>query len=353
MVNQEFFSILKRGQIVIRKWNLEFLKEAKTSRNTLKFHPVYFVGLAGGNEEFIAWSECAPILGLSDENEATVLAQLKILSDIKSELEWKSLFNSACSSVRFCMELLYQSAMASHPFSPFRNTNTFQIPINGLVWMNSDVDTMLEESIDKWMNGYSCIKFKVGALNFEEECRMILEFRKRVGDQVQIRLDANGAWTWEEALEKMSVLSQWNIHSIEQPIPKGNWKDMNFLVNQSAIPIALDEELIGIEENQISVLLETIMPKFVVIKPSLHGGFQTSERWINEATKRGIQWWVTSALESNIALNGIARWLSLFNPSLYQGLGTGGLYANNWISPLQISNGILLIDDNINWKQPW
>jgi o-succinylbenzoate synthase len=215
------------------------------------------------------------------------------------------------------------------------------IKINGLVWMSS-IEEMYRQAEEKLNSGFQCLKFKVGALDFETEVNLLKMIRKQLDPDIEIRLDANGAFPESEALQKLEILSEYNIHSIEQPIKPGQWESMAFLCASSPIPIALDEELIGISDaRQRAQLINIINPAYIILKPSLLGGLAVADEWIQVAEDHHIDWWATSALESNIALNAIAQWAATKNSSLPQGLGTGGLYIKNFPLPLEIKNGEL------------
>ena len=223
------------------------------------------------------------------------------------------------------------------------------IPINGLVWMGNK-EFMLDQISEKLQVGFSCIKIKVGAIDFAEEVELLKFIRLNYpADVVEIRLDANGAFAPDEVYRKLHILSQFNIHSIEQPIKAGQIKLMAEICSNSPIPVALDEELIGRIGTDKSALLEAIKPAYIILKPSLLGGFKQCSAWIEAATKLGIAWWVTSALESNIGLNAIAQWTFTQKNPLVQGLGTGGLYINNISSPLSIKDGNLFFDPKVSW----
>ena len=351
MDHQEHLAFLSRGKITVHPWSLRFIHPARTSRNVLKTHPVYFIQYHSFEGDLTGISECAPIIGLSAESNSEVEAQLQQLVNIDSAWTWIELYQTASSSVRFAMELLLRSVHSSDGYRPFRE-EAGSVPINGLVWMN-EIATMLEEGIQKWQAGFHCVKFKVGAFDFDDELNMLKAFRKKVGEEVIIRLDANGAWDYDQALRNIERLAPLRIHSIEQPIKKGSWSEMRKLCQNASIQVALDEELIGCTLLQMDELIEEIRPPFLVLKPSLHGGFEQCEKWIQLAKARNLQWWATSALESNIGLNAIYRWVSQFQPTLHQGLGTGALYDNNWESPLMIKKGALFSNDNISWRQPW
>ena len=225
------------------------------------------------------------------------------------------------------------------------------IPINGLIWMG-DYDCMLSQIEKKMEAGFRCIKLKIGAINFEEELALLRYIRSHFSSkEIELRVDANGAFSPVDAMEKLKRLSELDLHSIEQPIRAGQWEEMARLTSASPLPIALDEELIGyntLERKQ--ELLSTIRPQYIVIKPSLHGGMCGGDEWITEAEKRHIGWWVTSALESNIGLNAIAQWCATFNNPLPQGLGTGLLFTDNVEVPLEIRKRLLVVLQRMIFK---
>ena len=211
-----------------------------------------------------------------------------------------------------------------------------------------DKEFMQKQIREKIAAGYRCIKLKVGALDFDTEKEMIKEIRKQFSaDDIELRLDANGGFSAEQALEKLKILADYQIHSIEQPIKPNQWERMAEICQKSPIPVVLDEELIGLQPD-IKILKE-INPAYIILKPSLIGGFSISEEWIQMADKLNIGWWITSALESNIGLNAIAQWASSLNTSLPQGLGTGQLYHNNIPSPLEIKDAKLYYNNKTEW----
>jgi L-alanine-DL-glutamate epimerase-like enolase superfamily enzyme len=223
------------------------------------------------------------------------------------------------------------------------------IPINGLIWMGG-LDYMLQQVAIKIYDGFSCIKLKVGGLDFEKECDILRYIRRKYyRENITLRLDANGAFKLDEAMYRLEELSKFNVHSIEQPIKAGS-DEMQLLCKNSPIPIALDEELIGIYSREEKIdLLERIMPSYLILKPSLHGGFYSCNEWIALAESRGIGWWITSALESNIGLNAIAQFTASFDIHTPQGLGTGGIYKNNVPSPLTVHRGFLSVSNGEQW----
>jgi L-alanine-DL-glutamate epimerase-like enolase superfamily enzyme len=211
---------------------------------------------------------------------------------------------------------------------------------------------MHQQLLQKLAEGFNCIKLKIGAIDFNTELKLLSSVRDRYGSgAISLRVDANGAFNTEQAKGRLASLAQYAVHSIEQPIPAGNWEAMQELCRETPVPIALDEELIGIHDfAQKEELLRTIMPQYLVLKPSLVGGFAGSLEWITLAEKFGVGWWVTSALESNIGLNAIAQWVATLKTDLPQGLGTGGLFTNNFDSPLQVAEGCLYYRNNLNWN---
>jgi L-alanine-DL-glutamate epimerase-like enolase superfamily enzyme len=252
------------------------------------------------------------------------------------------------------MEMLRAGIAQQNPFKLFPGAFTSGeqiVPINGLIWMGnkSEMRARIREKLDQ---GWKCLKLKVGALDFDTECGILSEIRGEYSPtDLMIRLDANGAFTPDQALEKLKILSAFEIHSIEQPIRPGQWENMAGLCEQSPIPIALDEELIGVHSySDKKNLLEQIKPTFVVLKPTLHGGFRACDHWIDLAQESGTGWWATSYLESDIGLNAIAQWVgSRAVPGVYQGLGTGSLYTNNLPSPLVSSARGLRLDLHKSW----
>ncbi|WP_317170122.1 o-succinylbenzoate synthase [Rhodocytophaga rosea] len=223
------------------------------------------------------------------------------------------------------------------------------IPINGLIWMGKP-EFMRQQIDEKLMQGYTCLKLKIGALDFDKECELLGYIRKQYpAEQITLRVDANGAFSTGDALEKLKILAQYDLHSIEQPIRQGQWSEMASLCRHTPLLIALDEELIGVIDKK-QELLQTIHPQFIILKPSLLGGFHHSLEWIKLAEKMNIGWWITSALESNIGLNAISQFTASLNNPLPQGLGTGQLYSNNITSPLEISKGYLHYNLARSWS---
>ena len=324
---------------------------SRTSRDVLYNKPSWYLVIRDQNR--IGVGECSIIPGLSLDRVNDIETKLdyicrEISSGNKLDIEE---FNDY-PAIKFALE----TALRDFDFSesPFKiNDSNFsnfkdKIKINGLVWMG-DIKFMRSQIIEKVNLGFSCIKIKVGALKFESELQLIKEIRRDFTHKdLEIRLDANGAFKINEALEKLERLNEFSIHSIEQPIKKNHWQEMAELCELSPIPIALDEELIGINLSKAE-LLDTIKPDYLILKPSLLGGFKECDNWISLAKENGIKWWATSALEGNVGLNAIAQWVYTKNSKLRQGLGTGMLFKNNVNSPLEISADSIYLNENKEW----
>ncbi len=331
---------------------LKFKFDARTSRGPMTDRQVWYLIIE--EEGFIGIGEAAPIPGLSADHIALWEAKLQWLKDHINDDEKR--IKSALKhfpALYFGYEMAMKSIDCEHPMMLYPSVFTSGragIPINGLVWMNeaqhmqSQIDRLIDE-------GFTILKMKVGGIDWAEELKLIKELRKKLDStEIQLRLDANGAWTPKEAREKLNRLSEFEIHSIEQPIKPGQWEEMASICAESPIPIALDEELIGITELKMKKeLINIITPDYLIIKPTLLGGFKASEEWIKLAKSNGIDWWVTSSLESNVGLNAISQWVVTQLPNMPQGLGTGGLFENNIPSPLQVRKGKLLIHPTLTW----
>lgn len=279
--------------------------------------------------------ECALFKGLSAEDTPSYTAHLENFCSNPSADTLPEI-----SSIRFGYETAMLSLNArgsSRLIESAFTTQSSPIQINGLIWMGTKQE-MCARIAEKLDAGFRCVKLKIGGINFDDEAELLANIRREFpSGSIELRLDANGAFTPQNALERLNRLSEFDIHSIEQPIKSGQWEEMARLCRLSPIPIALDEELIGFHSDDFKTrLLDTISPSYIILKPSLCGGFEESDRWIELAENRNIGWWATSALESNIGLNAIAQWVACYNPTMPQGLGTGALYTNNFPSPLQL-----------------
>jgi len=336
------------------KRTFHFNFDARTSRGRMKEKHSWFVKVWHEHDPHcIGLGECGPLPGLSVDDQPDFEEVLKDclhkLTD--SDLAVDSIVPIGFPSIRFGIETALLDLKYGGQRKIFDNSflKGTPLPINGLVWMG-DLDSMLQQVSAKIEKGFRCIKIKVGGLNFEKECDILQYIRsKYYRENITIRLDANGAFKPDEALYKLNELSRFNIHSIEQPIKTG-LDILPELCRKSPIPVALDEELIGVEVAEEKIkLLDRINPAFIILKPTLHGGLKSCEEWIRLAEERQIGWWMTSALESNIGLNAICQFTANYPVTLPQGLGTGQLYDDNFDSPLTVSNGEIFYDQNKPW----
>lgn len=334
------------------KHTLVFNFPAGTSRGVLKSKDSWIIQLQGGNR--IGYGECSLIPGLSPDDPERIEEVLELsLRKICNGNPLATMPLEDFPAVRFGLECALQdlNTEGTHRLFPssFLDQNA-GIPINGLIWMG-DKSFMLEQVKQKLAEGFRCLKLKIGAINFDTELDILEGIRNEFEPhQLELRVDANGAFTINEVQSKLNQLAQYSIHSIEQPITPGNWPEMAEVCSNSPIPVALDEELIGLPEADILPLLETTNPAYIILKPSLLGGLKASRKWIEAAEKREIGWWVTSALESNIGLNAIAQFCASLNTIMPQGLGTGKLFENNYPSPLKIKDAHLYYESGSRWN---
>jgi len=298
--------------------------------------------------------ECGILRGLSVDDRPDYEDQLKwVCTNIHLDLDTLLAELTEWPSIQFGVEMAFKSLKSQSSFTLFPSEFTrgnAVIPINGLVWMGDDafMRQQIKEKIDA---GFSCIKLKIGAIDFQTELDILKSIRSQFSvSDIELRVDANGAFQPKDALEQLKRLSEFQIHSIEQPIQPKQFELMAQLCEQSPIAIALDEELIGVFSNEKKQeILKTIQPQYIILKPSLVGGFKGSKTWIDIAEQENIGWWITSALESNVGLNAIAQWTYTLQNTMPQGLGTGGLYTNNFLSPLTVKNGTLHYDITKDW----
>ena len=339
-------------KIKIEERLLHFKQPAGTSRGVYTERRLWLVSISDGDA--VGVGECAPLLDLScDALEPHIYN--KVLRDF-------------CDQMVQTGEIPYE-AMRDYPSMLFgletamlnlrRGNCLFDtsfargevgIPINGLVWMGS-YEEMLKRLEEKLKLGFRCVKLKVGAIDFDKELDLVKRIRERFSHrEVELRLDANGGFTPDEALYRLELLSQYAIHSIEQPIKQKQWAKMAELCRDAPLPIALDEELIGVNDPVAKrQMLRIIKPAYIVLKPSLHGGMMGCREWIDIAHEEGVGSWITSALESNIGLNAIAQFCSdVYGDAISfpQGLGTGQLFTDNIPMPLEIRGDKLWISKN-------
>jgi len=343
------------------KKSFEFNFKARTSRGLMRDKTSWFVRVYDpGNPSIQGIGECAPLPGLSidatpafEETLADVVNNIGKINGGDITLLDK-IISADHPSIMFGFETALLDLANGGKRIIYKNkfAEGFQkIPINGLVWMG-DMDFMMNQINEKIASGFRCIKLKVGGLDFDRECDMLNYIRKRYyKETITIRLDANGAFKTDDVLFRLTELAKFNIHSIEQPIKPGQ-PEMEELCRKSPIPVAFDEELIGMKTQSEKIkLLDSLKPQFLILKPTLHGGFRHCSEWISLAGERGIGWWITSALESNLGLNAICQFTANYPIEMPQGLGTGSIYAQNFTSPLQVDAGYISYNSLGEWKQ--
>lgn len=335
-----------------KKYILNFKKPSGTSRGILHTKETFFILLQNKGKTGIG--ECALFRGLSADDVPEYEKKLTWVCE-NIHLGETVLLDAMQSfpSIQFGLEQAFLSLQSNNPFELFPSDFTqskASIAINGLIWMGKP-NFMKQQIQEKIKAGFSTIKLKIGAIDIETEIKLLTQIRKEFNaNEIELRVDANGAFDPKTALEKLKRLSDLQLHSIEQPIKAGHYKAMAKLCEQTPLPIALDEELIGVFETaQKQELLQYIKPQYIILKPSLIGGLAGSNEWINFAEEQQIGWWITSALESNIGLNAIAQYTYQLGVSMPQGLGTGGLFTNNFESPLQVKNGYLRYNNTLDW----
>jgi L-alanine-DL-glutamate epimerase-like enolase superfamily enzyme len=338
-----------------KKHTLRFIKPGGTSRGVLTEKDSWYLIVYDDNQpEKKGIGECSILPGLSVDDRPDFEQKLaEVAHDVERHTYWLKEGLEKFPAIRFGLEAAMKDLLAETPrilFPSEFTTGKEDIPINGLIWMSSFED-MYQQIKEKTEQGFDCIKLKIGAIDFEEEMELLKRIRREFTKKdIELRVDANGAFAPEEALEKLKRLSEWKLHSIEQPIRQNQWEEMARICSLSPVPVALDEELTGIcQPEKVKEMLDVIKPAYIILKPSLLGGWQQSELFIREAGKRNISWWVTSALESNIGLNAIAQWTFTLKNKMYQGLGTGQLFENNLPSPLTIREGNLHYNVNESW----
>ena len=336
-----------------QKYILDFKRASGTSCGVLTQKETWFLILEKDSKKGIG--ECGILRGLSIDDRP----------DYEEKLQWvcknidlgkQKLYDSLIEfpSIQFGIEMAFLSLESDNPLELFPSDftkNKRSIPINGLVWMG-EPSYMKEQIEQKIAEGFNCIKLKIGAIDFDKELELLQFIRTHFDSKtIEIRVDANGGFSVEEALSKLNQLYKFDLHSIEQPIKQQQIAEMAELCEKTPFPIALDEELIGVFSlDDKEELLQQIKPQYIILKPSLIGGFQGTQEWISIAQKHNIGWWITSALESNIGLNAIAQFTFTLQSPLPQGLGTGGLYTNNFDSPLEVKEGQLWYNTDLKWS---
>tara|TARA_B110000037_G_scaffold74929_1_gene89923 strand:- start:36 stop:1079 length:1044 start_codon:yes stop_codon:yes gene_type:complete len=328
---------------------LNFIIPSGTSRGVLKNKPTWFLKIYHyDNPKIFGLGECGPIEGLSIEPIDKMMIQLKKVQNSINNLS--SLDLNLFPSIQFGIENALKDLKNGGKRIVFKNSflEGKPIKINGLIWMGNK-DFMISQIKSKIEKGFSCLKLKIGSIDFMEEISILKNIRKKFSSKVlEIRVDANGAFSTKDIFKKLDTLEELKIHSIEQPIATNQWSYLKEICEKSPIPIALDEELIQLKKKK-NEFIEYISPHYLVLKPTLIGGFKETKKWINIAEKNNIKWWVTSALESNVGLSAIAQFCGNYQLSLPQGLGTGQLFSNNISSPLEIKGENIFYKNDKTW----
>ncbi len=336
-----------------KKHVLQFISPGGTSRGVLTTKETWFLMLREGDKTGIG--ECAMFRGLSYDD----------VPDYEQKLQWVCLHIEKgldfllgelrdYPSIQFGLEQAFRSLEAEHPFLLYPSDFTESVGpilINGLIWMGKR-EAMEAQLRQKVAMGFHCLKLKIGAIDFDTELDILKGIREDYSkEEIELRVDANGAFGQADAFGKLEQLATLDIHSIEQPVKPGQYRLMKALCEAGLVDIALDEELIGLtSETKKRELLQIVKPHYLILKPSLLGGFRGSHEWITLAREFGIGWWVTSALESNIGLNAIAQWTYTLQNPMPQGLGTGQLFSNNVESPLEVTDGSLWYRKDKTWN---
>jgi len=336
-----------------QKYILNFMQASGTSRGVLRTKETYFLKVV--DVDNIGYGECAVFKGLSVDDRPDYEEKLEWLcQNINRNLVELLQGLIEFPSIQFGLEQAFLSVKSENPYQLFPSKFTESkdsIKINGLIWMGTEA-FMRQQIREKLDVGFSTLKLKIGAIDFKSEISLLKSIRKEFSsEEIEIRVDANGGFLPSEALEKLKRLSELNLHSIEQPIKQGQIAEMAELCSSTPLPIALDEELIGVfNVTDKQKILQIIKPQYIILKPSLVGGFKGSTEWIQLALAQHIGWWITSALESNIGLNAIAQWTYTLNNNMPQGLGTGSLFTNNFESPLEVKGENLHYNNKIKWN---
>jgi len=335
-----------------KKHMLYFKQPGGTSRGVLLTKETYFLIIEHNGKKGVG--ECGLFRGLSVDDRPDYEEKLQWLCsniNLGKEALLKQL--SYLPSIQFGLEQALLSIESNHKFILFPSKFTqgkAAIPINGLIWMGT-ANFMKQQIKNKIESGFTTLKLKIGAIDFDTEIALLKSIRQEfTSSEIELRVDANGAFSPQNALDKLKILAEYDLHSIEQPINAGQWEQMAALCAHTPLPIALDEELIGVHSLlDKQKLMKTLKPQYIILKPSLVGGIRESKAWIKTANNLNVGWWITSALESNIGLNAIAQFTYSLQTSMPQGLGTGSLFTNNILSPLEVKTGQLHYNPNLTW----
>ena len=339
------------------KRSLKFKQAGGTSRGVLYTKPSWFIKIEDADRG-VGLGECSIIPNLSIDDSPDL--EKKINEVCRNINRYQYNYHDTLAkypSLRFALEMAFRGLENNNPHVLYASNFTRgeqAIVINGLIWMG-DAEAMLQGIEQKLKQGFSCLKLKIGAIDFDQELQLLKHIRQRFSHHtLELRVDANGAFSPQEALRKLEALNTYHLHSIEQPIKAGQVDEMHQLCRKTPFPIALDEELIGHNSYEDKkALISSICPQYIILKPSLLGGWKASEEWVAIANEHNVEWWATSALEANVGLNAIAQWTYQMNNPLKQGLGTGQVFSNNIASPLYLKGEQLYYDFNTQWQDPF
>lgn len=342
-------------QATFQKYTLQFKQPSGTSRGVLRTKDSWFIFLQNSDNPTITGiGECGLLKGLSADDVPEYEAKVaEVCSNINKHAYWLSEGLLEFPSIHFGVEIALKDLASQGSKILFPSDFTekeMPVPINGLIWMG-EKQFMFDQIKSKLAAGFDCIKLKIGAIDFAAELDLLKYIRQQFSAKdIEIRIDANGAFNPSNALEKLKRLSEFELHSIEQPIKQGQLQAMANLCDKTPLPIALDEELIGVfTAEKKRAVIETIQPQYLIFKPSFIGGYSGTQEWIDLCSEFDTPWWMTSALESNIGLNAIAQWTAVLDNPMPQGLGTGQLYTNNIDSPLMVENGRIYYKQDGEW----
>jgi len=344
------------------KHTLNFKFDAGTSRGILKTKDSFYIKLYDeSNSSKFGIGEASPLKGLSIDFRYDFEAFLRIFiikfnqETLAEKQIWEAIYSPLFDkwpSIRFAFEMALFDLKNGGQRTLFKNDfsqKKAEIEINGLIWMGDEA-FMSKQIVEKLKAGFRTIKMKIGAIDFDAEYQLLKTIRANFSaDELTLRVDANGAFEKDEAKEVLKALAKLDIHSIEQPIKAGQWENMAELCAFTPTPIALDEELIHVPLEEQENLLDTIKPQFSIFKPTLLGGFRSTDRWIELVKRKNISWWITSALEANVGLNAICQYTYSTNNVLPQGLGTGSLFENNIPCPLNVAHGFITLNGKDEW----
>ena len=345
-------------RLALSPYTLQFAKPAATSRGALtQRHILLLRAWDTGDPSVVGWGECGPIQGLSRDDiadfadEAAAVCGAINAGYLPTQADLAHLPSFAFGLDTALRDL---AGGGSHSLwdTPF-TSGECTLPTHGLIWMDSP-EGLLRQVEAKIAAGFRVIKMKVGALPLARELELLAAIRGTYPPgQIELRLDANGAFDPAAALATLEAFARFDVAFLEQPIPAGHWPLAAELCRRSPVGIALDEELIGVTDaGTRRALLDTIQPQHLILKPALLGGFTAAEEWIADAEARGIQWWTNSLLESNIGLSAICQWTAALGGDRTHGLGTGGLFTNNFPSPIRLAGSRLIYDRELAWNLP-